>query len=178
MIEMALDRVRNVFSDMSTLYSTRTDENNLIQNLTEELKNLQENSKKSKSTLEYKLQELQLSYDTLKETLDSELKFKYQREIETKVGILMKKNDDLSSQLSLSKEKLGERRIDEEKFNQMNLRLKEKDNVINEKNNINETMKAQIKLKEGEIEEMRTAIGYFQSALEESRVREMNNKFK
>jgi chromosome segregation ATPase len=178
MIEMALEEVKSAFSEISELYKGQAENEDKVDELTTQITQLEENSQTIEHEAELKFSQLQLEHKGLKESLESEFKMKLGRELEESVKAISKERDDLLVQLNLSKQKLTERRIDEEKFNQMNLRLKEKDNVISEKMNINQTMKAQIKLKESEIEEMRTAIGYFQSALEESRVREMNNKMR
>lgn len=176
MIEKALDTVKICFTDLESVFGEDQGKEDAINDLENQLEAAKIELKLTKTDLENQIGQLKEQLLNTKEIVALELEFKFEDEKKSLLDNFKKAENQFDEEIKHLKTVLAEREIDESRFTELNKTINDRMEVSKEIEDIRESMKSQIQLKEDELDDLRGAIGHFQKALEDSRMREMEAK--
>lgn len=176
MIEKSMERVTESFTMLETIFGVDQKNFEKINELETELEEAQNLLETTKIDLQSQINLLKEQLLNTKEIVALELSFKFEDEKQTLKESFQEISSKFDKEIEHLKIVIAEKEIDQSRFTELNKTLNEQKDISKEIDAIRESTKSQIQLKEDELDDLRGAIGHFQKALEESRMREMNAK--
>lgn len=176
MIEKSLENVKECFDTIGDLFKVDQDQFEQISELEDQLLDAQQALLKTKLEFEAQIKDLKEQLENSRDLVQLEYSFKFEDKKKELVLSCRESEARFESEIRQLKQTIEEKQIDECRFTELNKTLNERLDIGKEIEDIRDSMDSQIKLKDDELEELRSAIGHFQKALEDSRMREMNSK--
>lgn len=176
MIEKTLESVNESFLSLNSAFGQDQEKAEIILNLESQIEDLQTQLKDTKYELENQISDLKEQLTNVKDVVTLELQFEFDDRKKQLSEDYIQKESELDEEIKILKLQMMDKEIDQTRFTEMNKALNDKLDINKEIDEIKEATVSQLKLKDDELQELRDAIGFFQKALEESRMREMNSR--